>query len=291
MAQETSPSPAKTERARKVRQVVLEFVATVLGLYLVVCALAFFAQRYILFPAPKPVRTPPTAAGKIITVDGGTVVLYQKPTNNNNPVLVYFHGNGDQLADLDWISTSLSRMGVGFAGIEYPGYGLAADRGSPSESAIFDAAERGINHLIEKEGISKEQIVLGGHSLGTGVAMAMAARGFGVRVLLLAPFTSVPDVASNTFPLLPSRFILKDHFDSLSRAKQIHVPVLVVHGDNDKLIPMAQGRTLVAALSNAQFIAIPNGNHNGMWSHPEATEKMFAFVRAGEAKPQGAAAQ
>ena len=257
------------------------FITTAVGLYALICVFAFLAQRHILFPAPKPVRQPSEDAGRIIAIENGTVILYQKPAGQN-PVLVYFHGNGDQLADLAWISSSVLRMGAGFAGIEYPGYGLCADQGKPSETAILDAAERGIRHLLEHEGLTKEQIVLGGHSLGTGVAMAMAERGFGVRVLLLSPFTSIPDIASRMFPLLPARWILKDQFDSLSRAKSVQVPVFVVHGTHDKLIPIAHSKTLVSQLSNARLLPIPRGGHKEVWSYPEATKELLAFIRASE---------
>jgi pimeloyl-ACP methyl ester carboxylesterase len=283
MAKKTQRSPAKADGSRKVRRVVIGFVSILFGLYVLVCAIAYAAQRYILFPAPKGARNPSDTAGSLLTVDGGTVILFQKPTDHH-PVLVYFHGNGDQLADLDWLSSSMSRMGVGFAGIEYPGYGLAADRGKPSEASILDAAERGIRHLLDHEGITKEQIILGGHSLGTGVAMAMAERGFGVRIMLLAPFTSIPDIAAGMFPLLPARRLLKDQFDSLARAKNIQVPVLIVHGTEDELIPIAHGRKLASQLSHARFLPIVGAGHNEVWSHPDTTMQLFAFIRAWEPK-------
>lgn len=286
MANKTKRFAPKTDRSRKVRRIVLWFAGVIAGLYVLVGTFAYFAQRHMLFPAPKAVRKPNETAGTIVTLDNGPVILYQKPSGSN-PVFVYFHGNGEQLADLDWISSSMSRMGVGFAGIEYPGYGLAAQQGKPSEAAIFDAAERGIRHLLDREGIAKEQIVLGGHSLGSGVAMAMAEKGFGVRVLLLAPFTSVPDVASEIVPIFPARFLMKDHFDSLSRAKRVHVPVLVVHGTEDELIPIAQGRTLASQLGNARFLPIPWGRHNDVWSHPDVTMQMLAFIRVWEPKLNG----
>lgn len=285
MARPKMPAAPKN-RSERIRRTVLVIVSCLVGAYLLACTIAYFLQRHMLFPAPRQVRNPSVAAGDTITVEGGPVILYQKPTGKS-PVLVYFHGNGEQLADLEWVSSSMTRMGVGFAAIEYPGYGLAAQSGAPSETSIFDAAERGIRYLLEYEGLTKEQLVIGGHSLGTGVAMAMAERGYGVRVLLLAPFTSIPDVGLEVFPILPLRFLLKDHFDSLSRAKSVHVPVLVVHGTDDELIPIAQGKRLAAQLEHGRFVPIAYGRHNGVWSHPDVTIQMLSFIRAWEPKMNG----
>jgi uncharacterized protein len=268
------PSKSKERAIRVLKAIAL----TIALLYLLVCALAFVAQRRILFPGPRLGRLPPGEAGRIIAVDGGTPMLFQEP-GPGKPVVVYFHGNGEQIADVAWLSGHLARVNVGFAAIEYPGYGLAMDRGEPSEAAILDAAERGILHLVEREGIARDKLVIAGQSLGTGLAMAMAARGLGARVFLLCPFTSIPDVGAALLPFLPVRLLVRDPFDSAARAKDVQVPVLVVHGSFDELIPVELGRSLAARLPQGRYVEIAGGRHNDLWSYPEVTQEVLAFVR------------
>ncbi|MDI3284289.1 alpha/beta hydrolase [Polyangium sp. 15x6] len=257
---------------------VMLVLGTIVGLYLLVCVLLFAAQRRMVFPGPKLGLRPESGLGELVWVERGTPMLFRKPPANK-PVFVFFHGNGEQIADVAWLADHLARVNVGFAAIEYPGYGLAMEQGTPSEAAILEAAERGIRHILDKENVPRDQLVLGGQSLGTGVAMAMAARGFGARVVLLCPFTSLPDVGAEIFPFLPVRLLLRDRFDSAERARDVNVPVLIVHGVQDELIPVEQGRALASRLPNAQLVQIPWGGHTNLWSFPETTAAVLAFVR------------
>ncbi|MDC3957452.1 alpha/beta hydrolase [Polyangium jinanense] len=255
-------------------------MAIVLGaivvVYLVICWFVYTAQRRIVFPAPTVGRTP---AGNVelLRIEGGTLMLFRPPPARG-PVVVYFHGNGEQIADSAWLADLFTRAGAGFAAIEYPGYGLARGLGEPSEKALFDAAERGIGHLVEHRGILRNEVVLAGQSLGTGVAMEMAARGHGVRVLLLCPFTSLADVGARIFPFLPVRLLLQDRFDSAARASNVNVPVLVVHGTDDELIPVDHGQKLAARLPRGRFLSVAGAHHNDLWLFDEVEAEAVPFV-------------
>ncbi|MDI1449971.1 alpha/beta fold hydrolase [Polyangium sp. 6x1] len=251
-------------------------LGAIVVVYLGICGLVYSAQRRILFPAPTVGRTP---AGnfELLRIDGGTLMLFRPPPAGG-PVVVYFHGNGEQIGDSAWLADVFARAGAGFAAIEYPGYGLARDVGAPSEQALFDAAERGIGHLVEQRGIQRTDLVLAGQSLGTGVAMEMAARGHGVRVLLLCPFTSIADVGARVFPFLPVRLLLQDRFDSAARASNVKVPVLVLHGTDDELIPVDHGKTLAARLPRGRFMAIAGAHHSDLWLYDEVVREVVPFV-------------
>jgi len=257
--------------------VLIAVLSTLVVLYLLLCWLLYAGQRSIVFPAPKTSRKP-QGDGELVFVPGGTPLFFHPPPPNG-PLVVYFHGNGEQIADNAWLAGFFGRAGVGFAAIEYPGYGLASSEGKPSERSILAAAERGLAYLLEDKSIPRDKLILAGQSLGTGVAMAMAERGFGAKILLFCPFTSLPDVGARVFPFLPVRLLLQDRFDSLARAPRIQIPALVLHGSADELIPVALGKTLTKSLSNGRFIEIAGGHHNDLWLFGDVEREALSFVR------------
>jgi fermentation-respiration switch protein FrsA (DUF1100 family) len=243
--------------------------------YVGLCALLFLAQRLILFPAPRE-RAQPAGHGELVEVPEGTPMLWRAAAGAG-PVVVHFHGNGDQIASTGWLGEQLAERGVSFAAVEYPGYPGAA--GTPSEASLVAAGEAALQHLTTRMGIAKERIVLSGESLGTGVAVALAAKGWGTKVVLLAPFTSLPAVAGRGFfRLFPARLLMRDHFDSASRAGQIDRPVLVLHGNRDKVIPFDLGKALAGKFPRARFVEVEGAHHNDLWERSPTATEYFAFV-------------
>ncbi len=245
-----------------------------------VCAGAFAAQRTLLYPAPKSGRAPGRGTTRVNLPSGG-LFLYRPASTPSAPVVVHFHGNGEQAQDLEWLAQALGEKGLGVALVEYPGYGLLAGQGSPSEGAIVDAAVAAAAHLTGPLGVSRERLVLSGQSLGSGVAVELARRGLGARLLLFTPYTSLPDVAQAAFPFLPARLLMLDRFDSASKAPEVKVPVLIVHGTADEVIPQVLGRTLGGRFPAARFVSVEGGHHNDLWERPGVMAQAIAFL-AGE---------
>lgn len=251
-------------------------IATVLGLaYLGLGALLFFLQRALLFPAPrKPAAL--IGQGEILQVPGGTPMLW-RPVEGTGPVVVHFHGNGEQIASEAWLGEELARRGVSFAAVEYPGYPGAV--GVPSEEGIVAAAEKALQHLTTAMGVSPERVVLSGQSLGAGVAVVLASRGWGTRTALLSPYTSLPAVAaSGILRLFPIRLLMRDRFDSEARAPAIRHPVLVLHGDRDEVIPFELGKALAERFPRARLVRIEGAGHNDLWEHAPTASEYYAFV-------------
>lgn len=246
------------------------------GGYAALCVLLFAAQRSLLFPAPAERATP---AGKSVLVDvpGGTPLLW-RAAGGAGPVVVHFHGNGEQVAWLGWLAEAYAGAGVSFAAVEYPGYPGAG--GAPSEASILAAAHAALAHLTGPLGVAKERLVLEGQSLGSGVAVALAAEGWGRKLVLLTPYTSLPDVAARAFPYFPVRLLMRDRFDSASRAAGIERPVLVVHGTRDAVVPFELGRALAAKFPHARFLEVPGAGHNDVWDAGPTLEEVLRFVQA-----------
>ncbi|MCU0684143.1 MAG: alpha/beta hydrolase [Polyangiaceae bacterium] len=215
--------------------------------------------------------------------DGAELPAFAWPAPEGAPTLVYYHGNGEQLADLVPIGEAFHEAGLGFFTAEYPGYALARAAGGPTEARLYEGAEAALGHLQGALGVPIERTVLVGHSLGSGVATEMAARGRGGSLVLLSPFTSIGDMAAHLVPWLPGRLLVRDPFDSLSKAPRVIVPALVVHGVNDALIPAAMGQRLGAALVQGRVELVPGAGHNDLFSmYGEALVPLIAgFARGG----------
>ena len=261
---------------RIARRVGLVLVA----LYGLICAGMFVAQRSLVFPGAS-VETRALAAGaQVVEVPGGTPMLWVPPPSADAPVVVHFHGNGQQVADVQWLGDALQAAGAGYAAVEYPGYGLAG--GDPSEDAILAAARAALGYLTGPLGVPRSHLALSGRSLGTGVATAMAAEGWGARVLLVSPYTALPDVAGLEYPWLPVRQLMRDRFDSAAVAAGVEVPVLILHGDDDTLIPVEQGGTLAALFPLGTLQRVPGAGHGDIWEAPGVREAAVRFLARGE---------
>ncbi len=200
--------------------------------YALLCAGLFFAQRKLVFPAPTERAGLPRGFEEV-QVPGATFFIWSR-VDGDGPVVVHFHGNGEQVGHLGWLGSEFKQRGVSFVAVEYPGYPGA--NGEPSEASLFAAAEAAL-HELEKRGVARERIILEGQSVGTGVAVALAAKGWGRKLVLLSPYTSLPEVGARAFSWLPVRLLLRDRFDSASRAANVNVPTLIIHGTDDEVIP------------------------------------------------------
>src|SRR5258705_105212 len=181
------------------------------------CGLAvlFFAQRSFLFPIPTAARTTPQAAGfaeaeehVLATADGENIIVWHVPARPGRPVVLYFHGNGDFLAGFFGRFRDLIADGTGIVALSYRGY--AGSSGQPSERGLLQDAAAAYAFTTARYGA--ERIVVWGFSLGTGVAVALAAEQPIGKLILEAPYTSTADVAASLFWFLPVRQVMRDQF-------------------------------------------------------------------------------
>jgi hypothetical protein len=250
------------------------FLIALAGAYLGLCAVLFLVQRALVFPAPS--DRVDARIGTIVQVPGGTPMLWS-PVQGAGPVVVHFHGNGEQIGGLGWLGEELAKRQVSFAAVEYPGYPGAP--GASSEASIFASAEKALAHLTGPMGVDRQRIVLSGQSLGTGVAVRLAANGWGTKLVLLSPYTSMTDVAARgPFRVFPVRLLTRDRFDSEALAPRIERPILVLHGNRDEIVPFELGKALAARFPHARFVEVVGAGHNDLWQHPLTANEYLAFV-------------
>jgi fermentation-respiration switch protein FrsA (DUF1100 family) len=246
-------------------------------------ALLFSKQRSVLFPIPTTARTAPEAAGfpqaeehLLTTADGEKVIVWHVPAKPGRPVMLYFHGNGDFLAGFFGRFRDLVADGSGIVALSYRGY--AGSSGQPSEHGLLQDAAAAYAFTTARYGA--DRIVVWGFSLGTGVAVALAAEQPVGKLILEAPYTSLADVAASAFPVFPIRLAMKDPFHSDRRIARVKAPLLVMHGARDATIPIVFGERLFGlAHEPKQFVRFPDGGHNDLDAYG-ATKAARQFINA-----------
>ena len=231
-------------------------------------ALLYFAQRSLLFPIPETTRTSPAAAAfpqaeehLLPTVDGEQIVAWHVPPRDGKPVVIFFHGNGDILAwRAPWFG-ALTADGTGLVAVSFRGY--AGSSGSPTESGLINDAEAAYAFAAQR--YAPDRIVVWGYSLGTGPAVALAARQPIGRLVLEAPYTSIADVAAAAFPFAPVRWFVRDQFHADQWISKVTSPVLIMHGGRDRTIPIRFGERLYElARDPKQMVRFPEGGHDDL---------------------------
>ena len=251
-------------------------------IYLVVVAVIFAFQRSLIYPIPQAYRTTPTAAGfpqaeEVIldTSDGEKVVVWHVAPKPGKPVVLFFHGNGEVLAwDVPRFRDIVSD-GTGLVALSYRGYGGSS--GKPTEQGLLN--DGGAAYSFAASRYAAERVVLWGFSLGTGVAVAIAAEHPVGAVILEAPYSSIADAAAGAFPMLPARWLVLDKFRSDQRIAALKAPLLVMHGEQDMVIPFKLGKRLFElAPEPKRFVAFPTGTHVNL-AGLGAVETSRAFLK------------
>jgi fermentation-respiration switch protein FrsA (DUF1100 family) len=242
----------------------------IVGMYLLLSAAFFSFQRSLLyFPSHYSVSISEAHANRsfnelsVRTEDGIDLKAWYAPAATKPFTVVFFHGNADSLLSASSVADPYIAAGYGFLVTEYRGYsGLP---GKPTESGLYADARAYLHELIA-QGVKREDIVLLGHSLGTGVAVQMA-REFPVGgLILMAPYLSIPKVAQVHYPFLPAQLLAVDRFENDSKIRSIHVPLLIVNGVDDQVVPPSQGRQLYELANEPrQFHSLPNHGHNDLF--------------------------
>ncbi len=251
--------------------IVLKWLLVVVSVgYIGALAALFFTQRSLLFPIPTSERVTPAAAGfpeaeehVLTTTDGERVIVWHVPAKPGHAVMLYFPGNGDFLAGRISRFKAMTSDGAGLVVLSYRGY--AGSSGQPSEPGLLrDAAAA---YAFTSARYAADRIVVWGFSLGTGVAVALAAEQKIGKMILEAPYTSTVDIAG-ALPLLrfvPVRLLMRDQFRSDQRIARVAAPLLVMHGDRDQVIPIAAGERLFAlAHEPKQFVRLAGGGHDDL---------------------------
>lgn len=243
----------------------VNFLLFIVVTYVSLMALMYGFQRKLMYLPDTNIASPEQYGLKgfsehmIASADGTQIQIWFRKAEPTFPTILYFHGNASHLGDRAGIFSALASKGFGIVALSYRGYGKSA--GSPSEEGLYEDARAAIEFL--KTHASLGQIMLYGESLGTGIAVQMATEYDVAALALQAPYTSVAGRAAEMYFFLPVHLLIKDRFDSIHKIGKVKAPVLIFHGQNDAVIPVSHGKTLLeAANSPKQAFFMPGVEHN-----------------------------
>jgi pimeloyl-ACP methyl ester carboxylesterase len=244
-------------------------VALAIGLPLVVYlaqdALIFYRQPISEGRRAEITRRQPAVAEVFLTAADGTRI-HAWHLKSGAPLVLYFGGNAEEVS---WMIEAVSAEvpGASWLLMDYRGYGQS--EGSPSEKALVADAMALYDHAVKLPGTDPKRIYAFGRSLGSGVAVALAAERPLAGLILVSPFDSLAAVAKRYYWYLPVDWMLKHRFDSISRAPRLKTPLLCLLAERDEVIPAVHGERLFEAWGGAKRkILLQEAGHNSTDAHP-----------------------
>lgn len=240
------------------------------AVYIALLTYLYFFQRSLIYhpnstrPVPAEWGVPDMLPVTLTAADGQVLLAWWKPPRKQGAsVVIYFHGNAGHIGFRGSKVRPLLDKGFGVLLLAWRGY--SGNDGDPSEAGLYFDGQAAMAFL-DKEGVTREQRVLYGESLGSGVAVELASKGHGRALILEAPFTSLPAVGAAHYPVFPVRWLMRDRFDSLAKIGSVTLPLLLIHGDKDRVIPVKFGQKLFESANEPkQALIIPGAGHNNLY--------------------------
>ena len=232
---------------KKFDKLFVKILLIVLITYLLVLVILYFFQRNLLYHPSEN-----NYFGDKLTVSIDKIKIkskdnielmgwYHKKDSKNYKTILFLHGNAGSLENRIHKINHFQNMKINFLIIAWRGF--SGNKGNPTEKGLYEDAESAINWLKNK-GIRTKDIIIYGESLGTGIATEIAQNNNFAGVILESPFTSMIDAAKNKYPFFPIRFLLKDKYESDKKIKNIKSPLLIMHGESDKIVPFWMGKKM-----------------------------------------------
>ena len=252
--------------------------------YSVLVVLTYFFQRSMMYfpdtgyPNRVMAGVPDMDEVRLATADGLELLSwYKPPAEQGGATIVYFQGNGGNIELRGAKARTLMDAGLGVLLLGYRGYG--GNAGRPTEAGLYADGRAALDFLAGR-GVAADRIVLYGESLGSGVAVQMASERRPGALILEAPFTSAADVGASAYPFLPVRLLIKDRFDNLAKIGAIEAPLLLLHGEADRVIPVRHGHILLAAANEPkEDLFIPGADHVDLFAYGAAPKVLDFLAR------------
>ena len=231
----------------------------------IVALLFFFQERLVYLPLRAWAATPAEIGLSYEEVwfeaaDGVKLSGWFVPAEPARGVILFFHGNGGNISHRLESLEMFHRLGLSTFIIDYRGYGQS--EGNPSEQGTYLDAEAAWRYLVEERQIPPAKIIVFGESLGGAVAAWLAQTHSPQALILLSTFTSIPDMGAQTYPFMPVRLLARIQYNTLARLPEINCPVLIIHGQEDEIVPYGHGQQLFEAANQPKEFLEIKGSHN-----------------------------
>jgi hypothetical protein len=245
-------------------------VQLLLGLFvcaLVVAALLYTQQRRIIFPAPRDYPHEALPGFRLVhtqTDDGLRLSAFYRPAAPGKKVILFFHGNGDNMIGAIEATRGPAAAGHGLMLVEYRGYG--GNPGSPDEDGFYRDGEAAMRWL-NKAGVAAENIAVVGNSIGSGPATEIALRHDVAALILVSGLSDLPAAVQRQVPFAP-RWLVRDRFDNAAKLRRVKAPVFLMHGDADTLVTPDHLDRLARARPDATVVRVAGAGHELAYTAP-----------------------
>jgi len=257
----------------------LSIITFILLIYLSVLVYLFFFQRNLLY-----LPNENNYSGDKLKVDIDEVQIktpdninllgwFHKKDLNKFKTIVYFHGNAGKLENRIHKLNHFKDMDINFLIISWRGF--SENSGKPTEQGLYKDGKSAIDWL-KNMGLDDKDIILYGESLGTGIAIEIAQNKNFAGLILETPFTSMIDAAKNVYPYIPVGLLLKDRYENDKKIKNINIPLLVMHGEEDQIIPFKMGKKIYEIANKPKYSYFTKYDNHMM----EYDEKLIFALRS-----------
>jgi fermentation-respiration switch protein FrsA (DUF1100 family) len=246
----------KNRNIKKLGNYFLQLILIIFVIYFSILVILYFYQRNLLYhPNENNYSDDKISVDikkvKILTSDNIELLgWYHEKNLKDYKTLIYFHGNAGSLENRIHKLNHFQDMNINFLIIAWRGF--SGNQGKPSEEGLYVDGKSAIDWVIEK-GVDEKNIILYGESLGTGVAAHLAQNKNYAGIILETPFTSMIDAAKTFYPYIPVNLLLKDKFENYKKVKNINIPILVMHGEEDQIVPFSMGKKIYEIANEPKF--------------------------------------
>ena len=250
------------------------YMITLGGIYGLQRDLLYHPNQQHLSPQVLNNLPPGITEEAIKTGDGETLVAWYSPAQNGNPTILFFPGNAGHLPYMADRLKVMHKLGFGYLAVAYRGY--SGSTGEPSEEGLHQDALASYAWLAER--VKPDMIIVHGAALGASVATHLASQVSARALVLEAPYTAAVDVAASRFWFLPVKYFFKDQFLTREWIKSVKMPILVVHGDEDTIVPVDQGKAVFALAPEPKEIVIIKATGHNNLSEKGLYDVILAFA-------------
>ena len=215
---------------------------------------------------------------KIVTEDNiDLLAWYHNKDINKFKTILYLHGNAGSLENRIHKINHFEDMNINFLLLSWRGF--SGNKGEPTEQGLYQDARSAVKWLI-KQGVFEENIIVYGESLGTGVTTEIAQNRNFAGIILESPFTSMVAAGKSKYPIFPIRLLLKDRYESDKKIKNIKSPVLIMHGEQDNIVPFWMGEKMFQLANEPKYSYFSKYDDHMMDFNKELINSIKLFLKS-----------
>ena len=257
------------------------FVSIIIFCYLFIVVFVFFNQRNLLYHPLENNYNKDKANFSYekvfipISNDISIKGWFHKKDLKKKKTLVFFHGNAGNLQNRIYKLNLIKDFDINFLIVAYRGF--SGNKGKPTEIGLYEDAKGTLDWLV-KQGVKEDKIILYGESLGTGVSSEVAQNKNFAGIILESPFTSMVDAGKFYYFYLPVSLLLKDRYETINKLKNIKIPILVMHGKKDKIVPFHMGKKVFKEANEPKFSYFPKEDDHMMDYNKDLIRALNNFI-------------